>query len=81
MKNIKKFNYKGNKYLFKYVEDTNEHTGNYLVELCHDDLNKYTPKHFIIIYNDQKVSFKAVNPEDFDIKCAVIKAILCSEEK
>jgi len=75
---MKRFNFKGEKYYFKYFDEGGENKGKFLIELSNAALNKHTPKHFVFTYSDNKVSFNAVTPEDFDIKCAVIKAILCN---
>lgn len=70
------FDFRDKHYEFKYFQENDKENGIFLIELFDTFLNHYTPRYFIVCYKDHKVSFKADNDMDFEIKAAVVKAIM-----
>ncbi|WP_123985198.1 hypothetical protein [Taibaiella soli] len=70
------FDFNDKHYEFKYFTEADKQNGIFLIELFDNYLNNYTPRYFIVCYKDHKVSFKAVNAMDFDIKSAIVKSIM-----
>ncbi|XZF14058.1 hypothetical protein ACTHGU_19950 [Chitinophagaceae bacterium MMS25-I14] len=70
------FELNGIQYSFNCFEEKGSENGIFLVEVFDTFLNHYTPRYFIVCYKERKVSFKAENAMDFDIKSAIVKTII-----